>query len=89
MQRSSAADGALAGRFSGMPRKPRRSDQPAPPNEGRIELGSNHNHKRPANADLSMGDTGLELQPHDVLGPALASERGSGALSSSQIRSNW
>ena len=46
---------ALASRFPGMPRKPRRSDQPAAPNEGRNELVSNHKHKRPANAGLSSG----------------------------------
>src|SRR4051794_21010066 len=31
-----------------------------PEMRGRIELVSNHRHKRPANADLLMGDTGLE-----------------------------
>ena len=51
---------APASRFPGMQRKPRRWDQPTPPSEERKELVSNHEHKRPANAGLSMGDTGLE-----------------------------
>jgi aryl-alcohol dehydrogenase-like predicted oxidoreductase len=38
----------------------RRSAQQARPHDGRIELVSKHDHKRPANAGLLMGDTGLE-----------------------------
>ena len=46
---SRACHASHGGRTSRLPRM-----------RGRIELVSNHRHKRPANADLLMGDTGLE-----------------------------